>query len=88
MQTFLVLALTSKVSDMKAVYERFASLPVDHLIFTKQDETTRKGSLLNMLYHYGQRAAFTTNGQDVPEDVSAFKIKEFIDDVFGDWKDE
>jgi flagellar biosynthesis protein FlhF len=88
LQTFLVLALTSKVSDMKAVYERFASLPVDHLIFTKQDETTRKGSLLNMLYHYGQRAAFTTNGQDVPEDVSAFKIKEFIDDVFGDWKDE
>lgn len=88
LQTFLVLALTSKVSDMKAVYERFASLPVDHLIFTKQDETTRKGSLLNMLYHYGQRAAFTTNGQDVPEDVSSFKIEEFIDDVFGDWKDE
>lgn len=41
-----------------------------------------------MLYRYGQRAAFTTNGQDVPEDVSSFKIEEFIDDVFGDWEDE
>ncbi|MFS0902985.1 flagellar biosynthesis protein FlhF [Priestia aryabhattai] len=88
LQTFLVLALTSKVSDMKAVYERFASLPVDQLIFTKRDETTQKGSLLNMLYHYGQRAAFTTYGQDVPEDISPFKIEVFIDDVFGDWKDE
>ncbi|MFP7732802.1 flagellar biosynthesis protein FlhF [Priestia aryabhattai] len=88
LQTFLVLALTSKVSDMKAIYERFASLPVNQLIFTKRDETTQKGSLLNMLYHYGQQAAFTTNGQGVPEDVSLFKIEEFIDDVFGDWKDE
>lgn len=88
LQAFLVLALTSKVSDMKAVYERFASLPVDQLIFTKRDETTRKGSLLNMLYHYGQKAAFTTNGQDVPEDISPFTIEMFIDDVFGDWKDE
>ncbi|MDQ0206326.1 flagellar biosynthesis protein FlhF [Alkalicoccobacillus murimartini] len=66
---YLVLSLTSKYSDMKAVITQFKQLPVYQLIFTKKDETTTFGALINACLDEKLGIAFLTNGQNVPDDV-------------------
>lgn len=69
METFLVLSLTAKEKDMKAIYQQFALIGIDKLIFTKADETSVYGAMLNMSLEYKVGVAYITNGQDVPDDM-------------------
>ncbi|SFM30171.1 flagellar biosynthesis protein FlhF [Salibacterium qingdaonense] len=69
MQTYLVLALTSKFKDMKTIYEQFSLLTIDRFVFTKKDETATYGALFNLMAHTGIPAAYITYGQSVPDDM-------------------
>ncbi|RKN86505.1 flagellar biosynthesis protein FlhF [Paenibacillus ginsengarvi] len=69
-ETYLVLSLTSKYSDMKAITENFAKFQLDQVIFTKFDETDSYGSIINLLYDFPLQLSYLTNGQNVPEDIS------------------
>ncbi|WP_078554650.1 flagellar biosynthesis protein FlhF [Bacillus alkalicellulosilyticus] len=68
-ETYLVLALTSKFKDMKAIYEQFQLITIEKLIFTKMDETSYYGAMLNMILQYGVGVAYITTGQNVPDDI-------------------
>ena len=77
----LVLSLTAKSKDLKDIYHQFRALPIKNLIFTKMDETSTYGSLLNipLLNHIG--ISYITMGQDVPDDLiepSAKQISELL----------
>ncbi|MBA2873975.1 flagellar biosynthesis protein FlhF [Thermaerobacillus caldiproteolyticus] len=69
METFLVLALTAKWIDMKAIYEQFAAIHIDRFIFTKLDETSHYGAMLRLMVDSKIGAAYLTNGQNVPDDI-------------------
>lgn len=69
METFLVLALTSKLSDMKAIFNQFSLININRLIFTKVDETSNFGSMVNLMMEYNIGVAYVTNGQNVPDDI-------------------
>ncbi|WP_079508445.1 flagellar biosynthesis protein FlhF [Mesobacillus jeotgali] len=69
METFLVLALTSKQKDMEEIRNQFSLIHIDKFIFTKLDETSVYGSMLNMADKYTTGIAYLTNGQDVPDDI-------------------
>ncbi|MFD2443540.1 flagellar biosynthesis protein FlhF [Bacillus sp. CGMCC 1.16607] len=69
METFLVLALTSKQKDMEDIFLQFSTIHIDRLIFTKIDETSQYGSMLNIIEKYQTGVAYLTNGQDVPDDM-------------------
>ncbi|WP_183241531.1 flagellar biosynthesis protein FlhF [Anoxybacillus mongoliensis] len=69
METFLVLSLTAKWRDMKDIYTQFSIIPIHKFIFTKVDETSRHGAMLNMMIQCGIGAAYMTNGQNVPDDI-------------------
>lgn len=69
METFLVLALTSKQQDMEEIRKQFSLIPIDKFIFTKLDETSVYGSMLNMAEKFSTGIAYMTNGQDVPDDL-------------------
>jgi flagellar biosynthesis protein FlhF len=69
METYLVLALTSKAEDLEEIIEKFQDLPFDQFIFTKLDETKRKGSLFNLVCKYRKKVGFLANGQNVPDDL-------------------
>ncbi|GIN61544.1 flagellar biosynthesis protein FlhF [Robertmurraya siralis] len=72
METFLVLSLTSKQSDMEEIFKQFSSIDIKQFIFTKLDETATYGAMYNMIDKYQIGVAYLTNGQDVPDDkVSA-----------------
>lgn len=69
METFLVLAATAKPTDMLAVFKQFSVIPIHKLIFTKLDETSTRGSLFDVMMNTKKGIAYTTHGQNVPEDI-------------------
>ncbi|WP_079709464.1 flagellar biosynthesis protein FlhF [Paraliobacillus ryukyuensis] len=80
-ETYLVLSLTTKYSDLAAIYHQFQHVVLKKLIFTKVDETASYGAMLNIAYENDIGIAYLTTGQDVPDDIeeaSSDKISKLI----------
>lgn len=80
-EVHLVLAMNTSTDDMIEIIDRFGQLYLSSLIFTKQDESRKKGVILNVLKETGYKISYVTFGQDVPEDIeeaNAKKIAEMI----------
>ncbi|MCM3654069.1 flagellar biosynthesis protein FlhF [Metabacillus litoralis] len=81
METFLVLAATAKMADMLAIYERFSILPIKRLIITKLDETSTRGSLFEVMMKTNKGIAYTTHGQNVPDDIEVTTRDRIIEQI-------
>ncbi|WP_106766053.1 flagellar biosynthesis protein FlhF [Paenibacillus faecalis] len=68
-ETYLVLSLTSKSSDMVEITDHFSKFGLDKVIFTKLDETGSCGPLFNLLNAHPLKLSYMTNGQNVPDDL-------------------
>lgn len=65
----LVLSANMKYHDMLDVINNMGVVPISRIIFTKLDETTTYGALLNTLLDFDRPASFFTTGQNVPNDI-------------------
>ncbi|NLB83981.1 MAG: flagellar biosynthesis protein FlhF [Synergistaceae bacterium] len=77
----LALPANMKYRDMLDVVERMGVVPLSHIIFTKLDETTTYGALLNILLDFARPASFFTMGQNVPNDIevaSGMRLAEML----------
>ncbi|WP_077309545.1 flagellar biosynthesis protein FlhF [Terribacillus halophilus] len=70
-ETYLTLAITTRASDLADIYQQFAHLPIKQFIFTKIDEASRYGGILNLMQQAHIGVAYLTHGQDVPDDILA-----------------
>jgi flagellar biosynthesis protein FlhF len=70
-ENYLALSLTTKYEDIQILLERFLDSPVKKVILTKFDETSSYGAILNIAFHFPYQIAYITNGQSVPEDITA-----------------
>jgi flagellar biosynthesis protein FlhF len=68
-ETLLVLSLTSKYEDMRKITAQFQTIGINRLVFTKMDETSSYGAILNIMDEYKLGVAYMTNGQNVPDDI-------------------
>jgi len=68
-ETILVLSVNTDSNDLIRIYNRFNTIGVNKLIFTKLDETTRYGQLLNVFNEIKTPLAYFTTGQSVPDDI-------------------
>lgn len=68
-ETHLALSLTTRDEDQLEVLEKYRALRYNRLLFTKLDETSCPGSLLNIAFHAELPVSFVTHGQSVPDDV-------------------
>lgn len=68
-EKFLVLSVTTKYEDLINIVNTFSDISDFKLIFTKLDETTCLGSILNICYLTGHKVYYVTNGQNVPDDI-------------------
>jgi len=68
-ETHLLISSTMRNEDMYSVLEKFGSVGVDRLIFTKLDETTCFGTILNASVKASKPIAYLTTGQDVSSDI-------------------
>lgn len=81
LETHLVLSANCKDKDLFNIVNRFKSVPVNKILFTKLDETLAYGSIFNMMIHSGKPLSYLTMGQKVPEDIelaSAEKVAKLV----------
>ena len=65
----LVMSSTTKNRDAADILEKFSVCEPDRVIFTKADETSSVGLILNLLANRDIALSFLTNGQSVPDDI-------------------
>src|SRR5690625_636545 len=68
-ETHLVLSLASRYKDIKEIYEQFKEVLIENVIFTKLDETTTYGAILNLCFDANINISYITDGQDVPNEI-------------------
>jgi len=68
-ENHLVLPATNRENELETIVGQFSRLPVDSIIFSKVDECSLLGVLLNLHYSLDMPISYLTNGQRVPEDI-------------------
>lgn len=68
-EVHLVLSTTTKYNDMVDIIEHFKEIKPARIIFSKIDESTTYGAILNILIKYKIPISYLTTGQNVPEDI-------------------
>lgn len=74
----LCLSAATGSRDLKAQARRFAAANLDALILTKMDETTNLGSALSFVASQRLAVVYTTDGQQVPEDLHWARAEELV----------
>ncbi|RJE86769.1 flagellar biosynthesis protein FlhF [Paenibacillus sp. 1011MAR3C5] len=87
-ETVLVLSLTGKTTDMAIIAERFSKFGIQKVLFTKLDETTVYGAIMNLVLNYGLYPTHLASGQNVPDDIERFKAGSYVDLLLGDAEHE
>lgn len=82
-QVFLVLSATTKYRDLLKIAENYKQITNYQLIFTKLDETTTVGNLLNIKMHVDTPIAYVTCGQNVPSDIEQFNPQKTVKQLLG-----
>ena len=82
-QVFLVLSATTKYRDLLNITDNYREIADYQLIFTKLDETTTLGNLLNIKLHVDTPIAYTTSGQNVPNDIERFNPQKTVKQILG-----
>lgn len=85
---FLVLSACTKYKDMLDIIEKYESLNIKKIIFTKLDETTTYGAILNVIDRSKKNLSYFTNGQSVPDDIEIVNQDKYYNLLIGDLKDE
>lgn len=67
---FLVLSAATKYKDLMKITKVYSEINGYHLIFTKLDETSSLGNILNIKVNTGAYLSYVTSGQVVPDDIS------------------
>ncbi|MFB0841174.1 flagellar biosynthesis protein FlhF [Paenibacillus oleatilyticus] len=83
-ETFLVLSLTTKYKDMKAITHNFSKFKLDKVLFTKKDETDSYGAVVNLIRDFGLHTSYIANGQSVPDDIEELNERQLIDWILED----
>jgi len=65
----LVLSTTASQAVLLSTIKRFSSLNIDHIIFTKLDESVGIGMVLNVMKKLNRAISYITTGQNVPDDI-------------------
>lgn len=87
-EVFLVLSATTKYRDLISIAETYQKLTEYKVIFTKLDETTTLGNLLNIKLFTGAPLSYVTCGQNVPDDIENFNPQDTVKLLLGGKKSE
>ncbi|MCM1100920.1 MAG: flagellar biosynthesis protein FlhF [Clostridium sp.] len=82
-QVFLVLSATTKYKDLLKIADNYKEITDYQLIFTKLDETTTLGNLLNLKLYADTPIAYITCGQNVPNDIERFNPQKTVKQLLG-----
>ena len=75
----LVLSSTTKHRDAEEILNRFMPCEPERVIFTKTDETSSLGLIMNLLYKKKIALSYVTNGQSVPDDITPASYPKLVE---------
>lgn len=82
-EVYLVLSATTKYRDLLDIVDTYHTITDFKLIFTKLDETSTYGNLLNIKLYSEAELSYTTNGQNVPDDIELFDTQKVVKQLLG-----
>ena len=82
-EIFLVLSATTKYKDLLEIVDSYREIAEYKLIFTKLDETSSYGNLLNIRLYSGADLSYMANGQNVPDDIEEFNAQMIVKQLLG-----
>lgn len=82
-EIYLVLSATTKYKDLLEIVDVYHEITDYKFIFTKLDETTTYGNLLNIKLHTGAELSYMTIGQNVPDDIAIFDTQKIVKQLLG-----
>ncbi len=80
---FLVLSATTKYNDLLDIIDIYNGISNYKLIFTKLDETSSYGNLLNIKLYADADLSYVTTGQNVPDDLEVFDTQKVVKQLLG-----
>ena len=78
-----MVSATTKYNDLKAIVDAYGKIAEYKLIFTKLDETSSYGNLLNIKLYSGANISYATDGQNVPDDIEIFDTQKIVKQLLG-----
>jgi len=80
---YLVLSATTKYKDLLEIIDIYNEIADYKIIFTKLDETSTYGNLLNVKLYSNAELSYITNGQNVPDDIEIFDTQKIVKNLLG-----
>ncbi|MCM1245675.1 MAG: flagellar biosynthesis protein FlhF [Roseburia sp.] len=82
-EVYLVLSAGTKYSDLKDIADAYSDLTDYSMIFTKLDETSSAGVMLNMRTYTNRPLSYVTWGQNVPDDIGTVDAQKIAKKLLG-----
>lgn len=82
-EVYLVLSATTKYRDLTSIADTYRETSDYKIIFTKLDETTSFGNILNLKLYTGCELSYVTYGQNVPDDIGCFNPQNTVKSILG-----
>ena len=82
-QVYLVLNAGTKYSDLKEIAKVYSRITDFSIIFTKLDETSSAGSILNVRVETKCPLSYVTWGQNVPDDIGEIDAQKIAKQLLG-----
>ena len=82
-EVYLVLSATTKYKDLVEIVDCYKQITDYKIIFTKLDETSSFGNILNIKLYSGADMSYMTNGQSVPDDLEVFNSQMIVKQLLG-----
>ena len=82
-EVYLVVSATIKYKDLLDIVDTYHTISDYKLIFTKLDETSCYGNILNIKLYSGAELSYVTHGQNVPDDIEVFDTQKVVKQLLG-----
>lgn len=82
-EVYLVLSATTKYKDLQDIVDIYKGISNYSLIFTKLDETSAYGNILNIKLYSEADLSYVTIGQNVPDDIEVFNTQKIVKQLLG-----
>jgi flagellar biosynthesis protein FlhF len=82
-EVHLVLSTTNSEDAIQLAINRFSDVGTDKIIFTKLDEASHVGVVLNVVRKVNKSLSYVTTGQDVPDDIEVGRGRRLAQLILG-----
>ncbi len=82
-EVYLVLNAATKYNDLKEIADVYSDITDYSMIFTKLDETSSSGVMLNMRTYTDRPLSYVTWGQNVPDDIGKVDAQKIAKKLLG-----